>query len=112
MSGKVDWPLAIGSLLFCSWLCTACTWVELTPGGEKARVLDASEITHCKKLGTTTSSVLSKVSIVERSEDKVADELARLARNAAADMGGDTVVPASDISEGKQSFTVYRCINP
>jgi hypothetical protein len=35
-----------------------------------------------------------------------------LARNSAADMGGDTVVPVSEIQDGKQTFEVYKCVNP
>ena len=33
-----------------------------------------------------------------------------LARNAAADMGGDTIVPTSAVNEGKRSYAVYKCI--
>ncbi|MDH4325133.1 MAG: DUF4156 domain-containing protein [Betaproteobacteria bacterium] len=31
-------------------------------------------------------------------------------RNAAADMGADTIVPASNIVDGRQTFDVYRCL--
>ena len=88
---------------------SACSWVKLTPGGEKVRVLDAGEVTTCKELGNTTVSLLAKVAGINRNEEQVTKELSLL-RNAAADMGGDTVVPVSGVKEGKRSYKVYKCI--
>ena len=93
-------------------IVSSCTWVELTKQGEKVRVLEAHEVGSCKKLGKTTTSVKDTVIDVERNRDKVKKELESLARNSAADMGGDTVVPVADIENGKQTFDVYRCIGP
>lgn len=90
----------------------ACTWVDLSPEGEKVRVLSASEVTSCKKLGKTTVSLKDQIAGFDRSEEKVQKELQALARNSAVDLKGDTVVPASDIKKGKQTFNVYRCVNP
>jgi Domain of unknown function (DUF4156) len=102
----------MGRLLFVL-LClsvSACAWVTLTPGGERVRILDAGEVSTCKELGTTTVSLLAKVAGINRNEKEVAKELSLLARNAAADMGGDTVVPISAVNEGKRSYAVYKCI--
>ena len=98
-------------LLFALTL-TACAWVKLTPEGEKVRVLSASEVKSCTKKGKTTVSLKAKVAGLERHPEKVKKELEDLARNSAADLNGDTVVPASEIENGKQVFDVYRCINP
>ena len=99
------------------WLCvllclsiSACAWVKLTPGGEKVRVLDAAEVGSCKSLGTTTVSLLAKVAGIKRNEDEVSKELSLLARNAAADIGGDTIVPSTPIEDGKRTYEVYKCI--
>jgi len=89
-----------------------CTWVQLTPEGKKVRVFDAKQTESCKKLGQTTTSVLAKKGIITRDEEKVREELATLARNSAADMGGNVTVPISDIKDGEQSFTVYNCSRP
>ena len=89
---------------------SACAWVKLTPDGEKVRVLDVAEVSTCKELGNTTVSLLAKVAGFNRNEDQVAKELSMLARNAAADMGGDTIVPISAVQEGKRSYAVYKCI--
>lgn len=90
----------------------ACAWVALTPEGEKVRVLDADEVTSCRELGTTTSMLRDSVAGVRRSEGKVREELRMLARNAAVDMGGDTIVPVGEPDGGRQVFAVYRCVNP
>jgi hypothetical protein len=90
----------------------ACSWVKLTPEGEKVRVLAAFEVTTCKKLGKTIASVTNKVIGFERKDDAVQANLEVLARNAAADMKGDTIVAASPIENGKQTFDVYRCVGP
>ncbi|MGW8247949.1 MAG: DUF4156 domain-containing protein [Acidiferrobacterales bacterium] len=99
-------------ILFLAFSLSACTWVELTPAGEKVRVLSAQEVQSCTKKGKTTVSVKADVGGIERDREKVKGELEILARNSAIDLNGDTVVPTSDIKDGKQTFDVYRCINP
>lgn len=90
---------------------SACTWVELTPSGEKARILTPMEVENCPKVGTTTVQTQDTVGeVVYRSKEKVAQELEILARNAAEELGGDTVVPVSEIEAGQQTFAVYKCI--
>lgn len=88
----------------------ACSWVKLTPQGEKVRVASEAQVTTCQKLGKTTANVADKVVGLERKEKVVKENLAALARNAAAEMGGDTVVPATPIIDGTQSYNVYRCV--
>ena len=77
-----------------------CTWVKLTPGGEKVRVLTQDEVVTCKKLGNTRAMLRDEIAGIDRKKEKVQKEMEALARNAAADMGGDTVVAVSEIEEG------------
>ena len=92
-------------------LLSACATLKLTEGGEKVRVLDPSEVDTCRELGKTNNSVTAKV-IVERKEEAVAKELRIMARNSAARMGGDTIVPLTLVEAGQQTFVVYKCVNP
>jgi hypothetical protein len=92
-------------------LLSACSTLKLTEGGEKIRMLDPTEVTSCKNLGRTNTSVTSKV-VFDRPEDSVAKELLIVARNSAANMGGDTIVPLTVIENGQQTFIVYKCVNP
>ncbi|MCK9531033.1 MAG: DUF4156 domain-containing protein [Gammaproteobacteria bacterium] len=91
-------------------LLSACTWVHLTPEGEKVRVLDADEVTQCQMLGRTTVSLAAKIAGIERHPEDVQKELNMLARNSAVDLRGDTVVATSPVENGKQTFAVYRCM--
>ena len=86
---------AIG-LLAVLLLVSGCTWVKLTPAGEKVRVLAKSEVGSCKKLGQTTVSLKATVAGFERNAEKVKKELETLARNHADDLKGDTVVPETE----------------
>ena len=101
---KIEWILVllIGAL-------SACTWVEHTDAGQSVRLVSYEQIAACKKLGRTTVSVLDKVGFISRSADKVEQELQTLARNSAAEMGGDSIVTAGEVSRGEQPFDVYQC---
>jgi hypothetical protein len=101
---RTEWILVllIGAL-------SACTWVKPTDAGQNVRLVSYDQVGQCKKLGKTTVSVLDKMGFISRSEDKVDQELKTLARNSAAEMGGDTIVAAGTVSAGEQPFDVYQC---
>ena len=90
-------------------LANGCAWVKPTPEGAQVQVSDAQKVKHCRELGNTTVSLLDKIAGVERNRQTVEEELQILARNSAASIGGDTVVPISDSNDGKQQFTIYQC---
>jgi hypothetical protein len=91
-------------------LGSACTWVKLTPPGENVRVGTIAQTTGCEKLGATHAKTSTKVGIFGRSPKKIGEELENLARNEAAEMGGNTIVPQGPTSsEGRRSFDVFRC---
>ncbi len=90
-------------------LLPACTWVELSEGGKAVTVVSSVPET-CERLGQTRTSIKADVANIDRNREKVSQELATLARNAAANMGGDTITPESEPSEnGEQVFGIYRC---
>ncbi|MCW8983319.1 MAG: DUF4156 domain-containing protein [Gammaproteobacteria bacterium] len=96
-------------VLLLSLSVIACTWVELSPEGEKVAVVTADQITGCKRVGKTTVKSAAKIAGLERHGHKVEAELNTLARNSAPEIGGDTVVPIATPVDGKQLFEVYRC---
>lgn len=89
-----------------------CAWVKTSPEGEKVRVLEPAEVESCKRIGKTMVTGKASVAGIERNQTKVAGELRTLARNGAAEIGGDTVVPVADIKGDTQVFAVYKCIDP
>jgi hypothetical protein len=96
-------------LIFTITTLSACTWVKPTDAGRNVRLAAYDQVGQCKKLGKATVSVLDKVGFISRSENKVDEELQTLARNSAAEMGGDAIVAAGAESKGEQPFDVYRC---
>lgn len=90
-------------------ISSSCTWVKVSEIGSSVAVANKANVRGCKNLSEVTVSVTSKVGFYKRDADKVATELTNLARNEAAGLGGDTIVPSSTIENGKQSFNVYKC---
>ncbi|MFN2309088.1 MAG: DUF4156 domain-containing protein [Gammaproteobacteria bacterium] len=88
---------------------SACAWVKPTDQGARVKRAETSEVGHCRKVGTTTVSVLDRLIGVPRGYRTLAEELATLASNEAPNLGGDTVVPAGEIIDGQQQFDVYDC---
>lgn len=100
------------SLLAVATVTAGCVFVQPTEEGKKVRVLTAAEVERCRSLGTLTSQVADHVGAIPREREAVADDVLVNAKNAAAEMHGDTIVPASALKDGKQTFNVYRCLLP
>jgi hypothetical protein len=91
-------------------LALACTWVPLSDGGKAVRVAKDDEgLARCESKGRTHAQTTDRVLIFARREQTIQLELESLARNEAALMGGDTVVAATPIERGRQTFDVYLC---
>jgi len=102
----------IVAIAFFALLLPGCATVDLTPAGEKVRVLAPDEISSCRELGKTNTSVTPKALGIPRPPETIKKELESIARNGASSMGGDTIVPLTVIADGKQSFVVYKCVDP
>lgn len=101
--------LKVFSILLVACFLASCEWVKITPQGESVMVRNAEQVADCKKVGRTTVMSRSKVIGVERGKETVKKELETLARNTAVDYEGNTVVPTSEITDGKQTFDIYKC---
>jgi hypothetical protein len=97
-------------VLLATALASGCALVDLTPAGAGVRLASREAAATCTNLGRITADVIAKVGFLPRHPDAVQDNINVTARNAAADMGADTVVPATNIVDGKQTFDVYRCL--
>jgi len=106
MKKRIQSVLILSSVL----LLSACSWVQPLPGAYGVGLLDADEVTHCKKLGSTTTSVLSRVGLYERDTAAMRKDLILLARNEAVNMRGDTIVAISPVVEGRMEFAIYKCL--
>ena len=106
---KLRWTLPV---LIATLLNIGCVFVQPTAEGKKVRLLAPHEVERCRSLGTLTSQVADRVGVVLRSREAVQDDVLLNAQNAAAELGGDTIVATSELEKGKQTFAVYRCLTP
>jgi hypothetical protein len=90
---------------------SACSssWVQLSPEGRQVIVATAAQVASCARVGTANVNALDNIAFVQRGAAKLQEELEMLARNEAAVLGGNRVTPESTITDGRQSFGVYRC---
>jgi hypothetical protein len=102
----------LAGILLAALFLTGCVFVQPTVAGKKVRVLTAGEVERCRALGNLTSTVADRVGAILRSQEAVQDDVLLNAQNAAAEMGGDTIVPLAAMQNGKQTFAVYRCLSP
>ncbi len=110
---KSDWRMSMKKPLLglvVLGIISGCVFVQPTVEGKKVRVLTAQEVERCKPLGSLTSRVADRVGVILRSEDAIQEDVVQNAKNSAADMGGDTVVPIGKAADGKQDFEVFKCV--
>jgi len=112
MSERKRAPLRNAILLLLPALAVAggCSLVELTKAGESVRLAASGEVAACTGLGRTTATVVHEVATIPRHPDAVQENVNVTARNSAASMGGDTIVPVAPLADGKQTFEGYRCM--
>ena len=96
-------------LLAAIGLLASCSWVELEDDARQVTLAAPQDITECKQVSHVTANVMDGMGPFTRNQGKMGEELATIARNEAARLGGDTVVPSSSIVDGRQHFTVYLC---
>ena len=96
------------STLFIGTVLTGCTFVSLTEAGSQVAQSSAQAVANCTLVGEVASQTKNKV-LVDRSTDKVKQELIVLARNRAAELGATDLVQTGKVERGTASFSAYRC---
>lgn len=87
----------------------SCAWVKTTPRGQEVELLTEADVVNCVKKGVTSSKTLSRIILIPRNRQKVYNELVTLAKNEAAVMQGDSIVPQGEVKKGALDFVVYHC---
>ena len=102
-------PRLFSTVFVISLVLTGCAWVSLSEEAELVRVADAEQVTDCRRSGETSMRVRDRVAGFERKPGKVAEEVERLARNEAAELGGDRIVALGPVRDGQRSYAVFAC---
>lgn len=97
-------PAAFIGVLFVS----ACSFVQLSEAGNQVAQAATPDIANCTDVGEVQAQTQSKV-VVRRSQGKVQEELIVLARNQAALLGANAIVPVAEPVHGMQKFRAYNC---
>jgi len=84
-------------------------FVDLTEEGSKVRQAQAEEVDSCNKVGQGSATTRSKRVFFKRRNDNVQEELVGLARNEAAKLGANTVVPDEISEDGTMKWSGYLC---
>lgn len=87
-----------------------CSFVSVDPGARDVLVLGPERTQQCERLGQTRVSVAAKIGFIKRGTPAIREDLENLARNSAAEMGGDTITAESEITEGKQTYGIFNCV--
>jgi hypothetical protein len=78
-------------------------------GSDQIALAESAQVAKCQSKGKVNVSVMSEVAFYTRSAESVEANLLQMARNAAIDNGGDTVVKGTSLEYGKRTFEVYKC---
>jgi len=84
-------------------------WVQLTPQAQNVTVATPEQVAQCTRAGTANVMATDNIAFVNRSARQLQEDLLRLARNEAGDLGGNRIVAESPINQGRQTFGIYRC---
>lgn len=85
--------------------CTLGTFQSETHAVE---LRNETDVADCKLLGTVTKKSRDRWTPA-RTDKKIATEVRDLARQEAANLGGNTLVEKTALIMGRQTFTVYSC---
>ena len=96
------------TLLTGAVLLTGCTFVQLSDAGAGVAQLGSGDVANCESKGVVSTQTRAKV-VVSRSDEAVGEELAVLARNEAAKLGANAIVPIAQPEDGAQSFRAFLC---
>ena len=97
------------SLLAMSLISSCSNWVQVTSAGQAVKLISTDVPENCNRIGRVQARTLGRIIVIERGAERLQDELAQIARNEAADRGGNTIAPESLIIDGRQTFGIYSC---
>lgn len=101
--------VAVAGLVATPLLIAGCSFVALEEGADEVEILQADQVEGCERAGRTRVSTADRIGFIPRGEPAIRDDLDRLARNSAVDLGGDSAVRQTEIEDGKATYEVFRC---
>ncbi len=98
----------LASLVMLAAAAGGCTFVQVSDKGADVVQANSADVQNCRDVGEVVARTRSRV-LVQRGDVKVRQELIDLARNQAAELGANAIVPAGPHEKGVQTFRAYAC---
>lgn len=89
-------------------LLVGCAGAGSTQPHDAVRVVTAEQLAECRNVGSVHVSVFDKLAQLQQLGG-VANELLALAKQSAAQLGGNAIVEMTNIVDGSQSFEAFHC---
>ena len=96
------------TLILTAGATVGCAFVQVSDAGATVAQATSTDVVNCEEKGEIVTNTRSKV-LIERGSTKVQQELIDLARNQAATMGANAIVPSGEPVDGSQKFRAYLC---
>lgn len=90
-------------------LLSACAGRPAAVDKAQVQVVTAEQLQGCTNVGAAHVSVMDRFTELNRTEGRVEQALLDLARGSAAQLGGNAIVEMTNVTDGSQSFAVFRC---
>lgn len=87
----------------------ATPFVDKRPMSWQVVVADADKVANCTSKGGVRVAAAAYIWVFKRTDDAIEADLLQLARNAAVDAGGDTLVEGDSPKPGTRNFAIYQC---
>ncbi len=97
-------PMTVAMLFTLS----GCTFVQLTDAGANVAQMGPGDVANCQDRGLISTQTKAKV-VINRNKQAVLEELTVLARNEAATLGANAIVPIGEPDKGTLRFRAYLC---
>ncbi len=85
-----------------------CQFVQVSDKGANVKQATSADVVNCRNVGQVVATTQARV-LIKRGDVKVRQELIDLARNQAAELGANAIVPVAPHENGKQTFRAYAC---
>ena len=94
--------------LFVALVLPGCAFVQLSDAGAGVAQLGTGDVANCREIGEVSTQTKDKI-LISRGQEVVRQELTILARNEAAGLGANAIVPIAQPVDGTQRFRAYSC---
>jgi hypothetical protein len=104
------WPACLAVVLPLAGLAGCSSmFIEKRPMAWEIPVVEPAAVANCESKGGTLVSVPAYVWMIKRDDEAIEENLLQLARNAAMDAGGDTLVKGDSPESGRRNYAIYKC---